>query len=447
MAPSVAAYLPGTLAGTPFLGVPLDPAFDENLRLTAGSTRADDSTVVGTAPVWGYMAIVGRKQRAARGDCEALHVRLQVREGLVGLALLDESQTAYLAVTGGIAPGGVSDVTFLVRGIERVGPLVVLNAGAAPARFDWLGAESFELHPEFDALVTASVFSDEITAAPGWNRYYGSFAATQEEGIRSFFFEQLQRQIVMPWRRGLRVVITPGEETSRALFVSGEYEPVSMAALERFLSPGTVFLDVGANVGLYTLMGSRSVGPTGHVYSFEPSSRELAVLRRNVSISECPNVTVVPAAVADRMGTGTLHVAAGRHRGQNTLAPSFGYPGVDEEREEPVAIVCLDELYRVGDIRRPDVIKIDAEGSELQVFQGAKALLREAMPVVAFEVNDTLLRASGASPGAVADFLIALGYRLHRLDDDTGELVRVERLDDTPSENFLALPPAPQQLR
>lgn len=402
--------------------------------------------MVGTAPVSGYMAIVGRKPRAACGDCEALHVRFQVYAGQVRLGVLDESQTAYLAVTGGIAPGGVSDVTFLIRGIEHVGPLVVLNAGDAPARFDWLGAESFELKPQFDSLETGREFPDGITAASGWNRYYGGFAATREEGTRSFFFEQLQRPIVMPWRRGLQVVITPGEETSRALFVSGEYEPVSMAALERFLSPGAVFLDVGANVGLFTLIASRSVGPAGHVYSFEPSSRELVVLRRNLSISNCSNVTVVPAAVADRMGTGMLHVAAGRHRGQNTLAPSFGYPGVEEEREESVPLVCLDELLRAGDIRRPDVIKIDAEGSELQVFQGAEALLREAMPVIAFEVNDTLLRASGASPGALADFLIGLGYQLHRLDDDTGELVRVERLDDTPSENFLALPPAPEQL-
>ena len=429
------------------MGTQLPPVFGE-LKLVEGSTRADDSTVVGIAPVWGYMAIARPQSRpSTRVDSEAIHLRLRVHEGLVAVGLLDESQSGYLTVTAGIAPGDVTDVTFLVRGVEHVGPLVILNAGSAPARFEWLGAESRELHPEFDALLSGRVVSDEIAPAPRWNRYYGSFVATPEEGIRSFFFEQLQSPIVMPWRRRLQVVITPGEETSRALFVSGEYEPVSMAALQRFLSPETVFLDIGANVGLYTLIASRRVGHDGHVYSFEPSSRELAVLRRNVSLSNCANVTVIPAAVADRMGTGTLRIAAGRHRGQNTLAQSFGYPGVDEERKESVALVSLDELHRAGKIRRPNVIKIDAEGSELHVLQGAKSLLSEAMPVIAFEVNDTLLRASGASAAAVVDLLLALGYRLHRLDDETGELVPVESVEAVPSENFLALPAASEHLR
>jgi FkbM family methyltransferase len=214
-----------------------------------------------------------------------------------------------------------------------------------------------------------------------------------------------------------------------------------MLAMQRFLSPGDVLFDVGANVGVFTLAGSRRVGPKGHVFSFEPSSRERATLERNVALNDCGNVTVIPSAVGDRGGTATLRVAAGQHRGQNTLAPSFAYAGVQMERQETVPLVTLDDLWRSQTVRRPDVLKIDAEGSELQVLRGASSLLREAMPVVLFEINDTLLEASGASRAMVEQLLTSFGYTLHRLDDATAALVRIPTLARVDSENFVAVPP------
>ena len=138
---------------------------------------------------------------------------------------------------------------------------------------------------------------------------------------------------------------------------------------------------------------------------------------------------------------GTLRVAAGQHRGQNTLAPTFAYPSVGVEREEVVRLVSLDDLWRARTVRLPDVLKIDAEGSELQVLQGATAVLRESMPVVIFEINDALLEASGTSRTGVGQFLTALGYTLHRLDDATAAVVPVATLTGVDSENFVALPP------
>src|SRR5688572_27400725 len=119
----------------------------------------------------------------------------------------------------------------------------------------------------------------------------------------------------MRWRGGLQMVITPGEETSRVLLVSGAYEPASIIALQRFLFPGTVLFPVGANVSVYTLVGSRRVGPTRYVYAFEPSSRERGTVETNLTLNSFDNVTVIPAAVGERTGTATLRVAAGPNRG------------------------------------------------------------------------------------------------------------------------------------
>jgi FkbM family methyltransferase len=290
--------------------------------------------------------------------------------------------------------------------------------------------------------VQGQTFPEEMTPFPGWSRYYGRFGATPVEGIRQLLFDQLREPFTMPWRHGLQVVITPAEETSRVLFVSGAYEPASMLAFQRFLFPGAVFLDIGANVGVYTLVSSRLVGAAGHVYSFEPSSRERTTLERNLAINDCGNVSVIPAAVSDRSGTGALRIAAGQFRGQNTLAPSFGFSAVQLAGIESVPLVSLDGLWQERKLRRPDVVKIDAEGHELRVLRGALALLRDAMPVVVFEINDTLLQASDATRDAVEAVLRGLGYSLFRPDEGTALLVEVPSLRGEQAENFFALPPA-----
>lgn len=419
----------------------LPPAFEGLVRHNRSQlVSVEPLTISGEAPLGGYLATLDRTPRPAVEGLEALEVRLRVREGAVGLGLLNTDGTAFLDAVDGFGRGDIAVVTFLIRGMQNVGPLVIRNAGPSQVLVELIGVDSFQLK-DATRLMAAHAFPDEVKPFPGWNRYYGRFGATPAEGVRQLLFEDLREPFVMRWRSDLQFVITPGEETSRALFVSGTYEPASMLALQRFLGPGGVMFDVGANVGVFTLAGARRVASTGHVYAFEPSSRERATLEKNVTVNNCGNVTIIPAAAADRSGTGTLRVAAGQHRGQNTLAPTFAYPSVGVEREEVVRLVSLDDLWRARTVRLPDVLKIDAEGSELQVLQGATAVLRESMPVVIFEINDALLEASGTSRTGVGQFLTALGYTLHRLDDATAAVVPVATLTGVDSENFVALPP------
>ena len=438
--PTAVLHVLAAVKGTDIVERTLPPAFEGLVRHNRSKlVSAEPLTIAGAAPVGGYLATLDRTVRPVAAGVEALQVRLRVREGTVGLGLLNAEGTAFLEAVDGFERGDPAVVTFLIRGIQNVGSLVLRNAGQSGVVVELLSTESFQLK-DVTEIVDAHTFPEEVAPFAGWNRYYGRFGATAAEGVRQLVFEELREPMVMRWRHGLQVLITPGEETSRALFVSGTYEPTSMLALQRFLFPGAVLFDVGANVGLYTLVGSRRVGATGHVYAFEPSSRERAILEQNVTRNHCDNATVIPAAVSDRAGTGTLRIAAGQHRGQNTLAPTFAYPSVSVAREEPVSLVSLDDLWRTRTVRRPDVLKIDAEGSELHVLRGAASLLRDSMPVVMLEINDTLLEASGASRAAVEQLLTSLGYKLSRLDEATAGLVPVMSLAGADSENFVALP-------
>ena len=430
----------GPIADTPVVAHPLPPAFERLQPHNESTLVADNPAAVsGAVPFGGYIASLNRTARPASSGLEALQVRVRVREGAVGIGLLDAPGTRFLDLVDGFIPDSAHTVTFLIRGIQHVGPLMIRNAGHSRVIVELLGADSFQLK-ETSELVNAHLFPDEVTPFAGWNRYYGHFAATPAEGVRQLLFDELLDPLVMRWRSDLQIVITPGEETSRALFVSGMYEPASTLALQRFLFPGAVLFDVGANVGVFTLVGSRCVGAAGHVYSFEPSSRERATLERNLALNGCDNVTVIASAASDHAGTAPLRVAAGQHRGLNTLAPSFAYQGVELEREETVSLVTLDDLWRGHAVRRPDVLKIDAEGSELQVLRGAASLLRASRPIVVIEINDTSLEASGTSRAAVEQELVSCGYGLYRLEDATAALVPIPSLAGVESENFVAVP-------
>ena len=149
-------------------------------------------------------------------------------------------------------------------------------------------------------------------------------------------------------------------------------------ALERLLRPGDVFVDAGANVGFYTLLASRLVGPTGRVLAIEMMPATAAILRQHVAINHCTNVEIVEKALSDRAGeTIMARVPAGKH-GQATVA-DFAH-AYDTFEEHEVETTTLDEIC--GELERIALLKLDLEGAELQAMAGARATLERADRVI-----------------------------------------------------------------
>jgi hypothetical protein len=96
------------------------------------------------------------------------------------------------------------------------------------------------------------------------------------------------RPIVMPWHEGTKLALHLDNDLSYSLFAGASYEPNEFAVLDRVLKPGMVFLDGGANQGVYTVFAWARVGPTGRVIAVEPSPRELTRLKTNIKVqSRC----------------------------------------------------------------------------------------------------------------------------------------------------------------
>jgi FkbM family methyltransferase len=192
--------------------------------------------------------------------------------------------------------------------------------------------------------------------------------------------------------RGNRYVSMKNNFTSFAVAVLGERDPDVMRFLRRWVRPGFVACDIGANIGTYTVPLSRLVGPAGRVISFEPNRPTCACLRQNIRQNRLGNVTILRAAAGPEAGVADLVVTANNF-GEVHLAPAApaavgGTRGrASASGTARVAVTTVDaEVARLG-LKRVDFIKIDVEGFELAALRGAaRTLATNADLVVQTEI-------------------------------------------------------------
>jgi len=228
-------------------------------------------------------------------------------------------------------------------------------------------------------------------------------------------------------------------DLGRCLWVAGCFEPNELALLARLVRSGDTVVDVGANVGLYTLAAARLVGGEGRVIAIEPSSRERAALEHNVRLNNLAGVTIDGRALGSRAGTVVLRLAEARHGGQNTLGEPV-YEGVHLSGSEEVAMTTLDDLVEETGLGAISVVKIDVEGAEHEVLLGGRRCLDRFRPVILMELQEPSLAAMGSSARDMADLLGGHDYRLLRYDGTEAGLVPLEVEPGIEAQDVVALP-------
>jgi FkbM family methyltransferase len=251
------------------------------------------------------------------------------------------------------------------------------------------------------------------------------------------YFNQRRREAVVdfPWHTGTRLRLYLGADLSRQAYIAGCFEPNEFALLDRLLKPGMTFLDVGANEGYYTVFAAKRVGSAGAVWAFEPSTRELERLRENLCINRL-DVRIFPHALADAAGTADLAIGESEHAGHNTLG-KFAY-AIAQVRTETVELRRLDDIVAESSPARIDILKIDVEGAEWRVLNGARETLQRYRPVVLFEMAEESLKSQGSSREQVLELLHSAGYRLYTFDRHTG--LPTQAAAGMYSDNMIAFP-------
>jgi FkbM family methyltransferase len=186
-------------------------------------------------------------------------------------------------------------------------------------------------------------------------------------------------------------------------------EPEQTSAFVGALKPGQVLFDIGANVGYYTILGSRIVGPKGKVFAFEPVIRNVVHLYQHTVLNKARNVTIISAACSDALSLTMF--SAGPNFAMGHMTNDSGLETGVNEAAYPVPTVTVDGMVELLGVS-PDVIKIDVEGAELSVLKGAKATLRKAKPTVFLSTHSDVLRST------CLEYLKGLGYTYEVLSRD-----------------------------
>jgi FkbM family methyltransferase len=393
------------------------------------------------AAQWAYAVQFKRKRDVPAPSAPlAIRVVVAVNSGTVGIGCLTADKRAFIdeSLVSATASPVTADV--VVSRASDAGALVIRNAssdGASEARL--IGVECVALTIGQDGPARTPGLSEPVPSAE-WSRYYGTRGTTIEEKLRVQTFLSAREPLVIQWADGLSFRILPGDQLSRALFVSGTYEPNTLAVLRRFTSHGDTFLDIGANTGVVSLAASKWVGAEGLVYSFEPSRREYDNLLHNVERNSAANIVPLRLAVAASTGEATLRIAPPSHAGLNTLGTSFSYSDVDTYALDAVETITLDDFIDRRRISTVSVMKVDVEGTELAVLQGAPRLLHDVRPAIVLEVLSRSLDANGATRASLEQLLHDARYRLASIDDATGALAPIETLLTVDEQNVVALP-------
>ena len=240
----------------------------------------------------------------------------------------------------------------------------------------------------------------------------------------------LYGKIVTPylaWRQYKKVVRTlsgarmetqlPDQIQSRIYFF-GIWEPQLTAFITQRLAPGDCFIDVGANVGYYSLLAASLVGERGSVYAIEASPSICATLLRNIAHNKYVNIAVFNEAASDREGVLDIFLAPGNNIGATTTVVAEA-TRKGHALEAQVRARTLEAIIGRETLRSARLIKMDVEGAEMSVVRG----IRDVFPHFSertewvFEVTPRALEAQGDKVRELLDCFTQAGFNLYQISN------------------------------
>ena len=238
-------------------------------------------------------------------------------------------------------------------------------------------------------------------------------------------------------RTAVGYMLCPGHDHAllAQLLDAGEVEAGTRLLIQRLLAPGSSYIDVGANIGMHVIAAARAMQGKGNIACFEPYEPTARLLRKSIFLNGFAEIAKVhQAAVSSRTGSQPLFL--GQTTGHHSLFPLDEWAASENQPVE-TRLVRLDDVVSPG--AHVDLIKIDAEGAELDVLAGANALLVNNPEIgLIVECGSAHLRRSGLGLSEWLGAFTSLGFEWKAIDPDNGHLVSLpeDRLRDLSSVNL-----------
>lgn len=260
--------------------------------------------------------------------------------------------------------------------------------------------------------------------------YLASRGPRVAQYLNQYLRDHTRRRIVDA-RFGARFEVLTSDLIQRYIYMFGVWEPHMTYWLQRRLRPGDTFVDVGANIGYFSVLASRLVGGEGQVVAIEASPAIYQNLLRQAQLNACRNIRAVNAAVSDKRETLSFALASSHNLGANSIVP---YAGRAESTFQ-IEARPLVEILSPAEIANARVFKIDVEGAEGSVVRGMVPLLDQLRPdaEITIEVTPDRMAQLGDSAEELLATMRDHGFHTYRLANDYAAESYPRALRDGPS--------------
>ena len=218
----------------------------------------------------------------------------------------------------------------------------------------------------------------------------------------------MRRPYTVSWGKDITVEMRPGVHGERYVFYEVFMKSCYFKA-DQVLRPGDAVIDVGANVGFFSIQAAARVGPTGSVVAFEPHPATFAQLQRNIAASGMRNIRARQAAVTDQSGSAVLFFG-------DTPSYSSLFRSVDAQPRDASSVevqtTTLADIMRAEGIDRCHYLKMDCEGGEYAICESLSADVARRIDQITLEVH----RVPGRDLSRLEHSLASLGFQLHNHD-------------------------------
>lgn len=240
---------------------------------------------------------------------------------------------------------------------------------------------------------------------PGWGYIYRFFVGDYR---RDKFWQHQRDRWIAGKMHGYEMSLRIGGWSNRsAFFLDRFYDLPTQLLIQQVLQSGDIFVDVGANEGMISLVAARCVGSLGRVIAFEPNPAPRAIFERNILRNNINNVEIRPTGLGDLNSVLDLFVPE-INSGEGTFTTLRGLRG----RSVACPVTVGDEALKGV---RPQLIKIDVEGFEAHVLRGLQQTIERARPAICIELVRAHLARDGETPETVIEMLDSMGYKGRKL--------------------------------
>lgn len=197
-------------------------------------------------------------------------------------------------------------------------------------------------------------------------------------------------------------------------FIYFGFKDLSLHNMLNYVKTGDTIIDVGTNIGVSLLNFAKKTGNTGKVIGFEPDSFNFNNCKKNIALNKFNNIELINEGLGNKTGNFNMIIEDRKNRGRNKITNAIS----NDTENNLVSITTLDIWFNQNKkINKLNILKIDVEGYDLKVIQGALTLINQFNPIIFVELDDNNLRAAGNSAEELILFMNSIHYKCYKLTD------------------------------